>query len=45
LFEDYFRELAQILARPGAPDQAAIVDLRRRYDTEQVSDWRAGASL
>ena len=35
--EEYFRELAAILARPGAPDTAAIGDLRQRYDTEQVS--------
>jgi quercetin dioxygenase-like cupin family protein len=35
--EDYFRELAAILARPGAPDTAAIADLRQRYDTVQVS--------
>jgi quercetin dioxygenase-like cupin family protein len=35
--EDYFRELAAILAQPGAPDAAAIGALRARYDTEQVS--------
>ncbi len=35
--EDYFRELATVLAKPGAPDAAAIGDLRARYDTEQVS--------
>ena len=35
--EEYFRELAAILARPGAPDTAAIGDLRQRYDTVQVS--------
>jgi quercetin dioxygenase-like cupin family protein len=35
--EDYFRELAAILARPGPPDTAAIGDLRQRYDTVQVS--------
>ena len=35
--EGYFRELSAILARPGAPDAEAIADLRRRYDTVQVS--------
>jgi len=35
--EAYFRELAAILATPGAPDAAAIGELRARYDTEQVS--------
>ena len=35
--EEYFRELAAILARPGAPDTAAIADLRQRDDTVQVS--------
>jgi len=35
--EGYFRELAAILAKPGAPDTAAIGTLRARYDTEQVS--------
>jgi quercetin dioxygenase-like cupin family protein len=35
--EAYFEELAQILARPGPPDAELIADLRRRYDTVQVS--------
>jgi quercetin dioxygenase-like cupin family protein len=35
--EEYFRELAAILANPGPPDAAAIADLRQRYDTVQVS--------
>jgi uncharacterized cupin superfamily protein len=35
--EAYFRELSEILARPGAPDTAAIADLRQRYNTVQVS--------
>jgi hypothetical protein len=35
--EEYFRDLAMILANPGPPDAAAIADLRRRYDTVQVS--------
>jgi quercetin dioxygenase-like cupin family protein len=39
--EEYFRELAAILARPGAPDTAAIADLRQRYDTVQVSPLTA----
>lgn len=39
--EDYFRELAAILAKPGPPDATAIGDLRRRYDTVQVSPLTA----
>lgn len=35
--EEYFRELAAILAKPGPPDAAVIADLRQRYDTVQVS--------
>ncbi|HEX2909659.1 MAG TPA: cupin domain-containing protein [Chloroflexia bacterium] len=35
--ERYFEELAEILAKPGPPDIQAIGDLRKRYDTEQVS--------
>lgn len=39
--EDYFRELAAILAKPGPPDAAAIAELRQRYDTVQVSPLTA----
>jgi mannose-6-phosphate isomerase-like protein (cupin superfamily) len=35
--DGYFRELGAILARPGQPDGAAIAELRKRYDTTQVS--------
>ena len=35
--EHYFEELAELLAKPGAPDAEAIAELRSRYDTEQVS--------
>ena len=35
--ETYFEELAEILAKPGAPDVQAITELRLRYDTEEVS--------
>jgi len=35
--EQYFEELAELLAKPGAPDVQAIGELRKRYDTEQVS--------
>ncbi len=35
--ERYFEELAELLAKPGPPDIQAIGDLRKRYDTEQVS--------
>ena len=36
-FERYFEELAELLAKPGPPDIQAIAELRKRYDTEQVS--------
>jgi quercetin dioxygenase-like cupin family protein len=39
--EEYFRELASILAKPGPPDTAAIAELRQRYDTVQVSPLSA----
>lgn len=39
--EDYFRELATILAKPGPPETAAIAELRQRYDTVQVSPLTA----
>lgn len=35
--ERYFEELADILAKPGPPDPETIAQLRRRYDTKQVS--------
>ena len=35
--ERYFKELAELLARPGPPEVPAIGELRKRYDTEQVS--------
>lgn len=35
--ERYFAELAEILARPGAPDPEEIAALRARFDTTQVS--------
>jgi quercetin dioxygenase-like cupin family protein len=35
--EQYFEELAELLAKSGPPDIAAIAALRKRYDTEQVS--------
>ncbi|MBN9454372.1 MAG: cupin domain-containing protein [Bosea sp.] len=34
--EHYFEELAELAAR-GAPDPAALADLRNRYDTTQLS--------
>jgi quercetin dioxygenase-like cupin family protein len=39
--ERYFEELAELLAKPGAPDVQAIGELRKRYDTEQVSPLTA----
>lgn len=35
--ERYFAELADILAREGAPEPAEIAALRERFDTTQVS--------
>jgi mannose-6-phosphate isomerase-like protein (cupin superfamily) len=40
----YFAELAAILAVEGPPDSDAIADLRRRYDTEQLSALAAGGA-
>lgn len=39
----YFDELAEILAVDGPPDSDAIADLRRRYDTKQISSLAAGS--
>ena len=41
--ERYFEELAEILSREGPPDTAAIAALRKRYDTEQIADLKAGS--
>lgn len=38
----YFDELAEILAVEGPPDSDAIAELRRRYDTEQISSLTDG---
>lgn len=35
--ESYLQELADILAAAGPPDRAAIADLRRRHDIEQLT--------
>lgn len=40
--ERYFDELLEILATDGAPDQAAIAELRSRYDIEQLTPLRHG---
>jgi mannose-6-phosphate isomerase-like protein (cupin superfamily) len=40
-FDQYFSELAEILARTGPPDTKAIAALRRKYDTEQLSSLMA----
>jgi quercetin dioxygenase-like cupin family protein len=37
VFEHYFEELAKIVAKPGPRDVVAIADLRRRYDTEDLT--------
>jgi quercetin dioxygenase-like cupin family protein len=38
----YFDELAEILATDGPPNSDKIAELRRRYDTEQISSLVAG---
>jgi mannose-6-phosphate isomerase-like protein (cupin superfamily) len=35
--EHYLEELAELIAQPGPPDQAAIVALRARHDIEQLT--------
>ena len=35
--ERNFEELGEILASGGTPDRAAIAELRRKYDTEQLT--------
>ena len=40
----YFDELAAILAVDGPPDSEAIAELRRRYDTVQISSLTPGRS-
>jgi mannose-6-phosphate isomerase-like protein (cupin superfamily) len=39
--DEYFRDLAAILAEPGPPDAQGIAELRNRYDTIQVSPLTA----
>jgi oxalate decarboxylase/phosphoglucose isomerase-like protein (cupin superfamily) len=45
--EEYLEGVAELLSRPGPPDQSAIVALRARYDIEQLTpmipDRRLGA--
>ncbi|MFJ4541436.1 cupin domain-containing protein [Streptomyces tibetensis] len=38
--ERYFEELLEILGGGGPPDQAAIAELRARYDIEQLTPLR-----
>lgn len=35
--ETYLREMAELLAGSGPPDQAALAELRRRHDIEQLT--------
>jgi mannose-6-phosphate isomerase-like protein (cupin superfamily) len=35
--EHYLEELAELLARPGPPDQTAIAELRARHDIQQLT--------
>lgn len=41
--ENYFAELAELL-REGKPDASKVAELRGRYDIEQLTPLRAGAS-
>lgn len=40
--ERYFDDLLEILSADGPPDRAAIAELRRRYDIEQLTPLRHG---
>jgi hypothetical protein len=46
--EQYLEAIAELLSHPGLPDQAAIIELRARYDIEQLTsmipDRRRAAS-
>ncbi len=35
--EQYLEGIAELLGRGGPPDQAAIIELRARYDIEQLT--------
>ena len=35
--EQYLEGVAELLSRPGPPDQSAIAELRARYDIEQLT--------
>jgi len=41
--EQYLEGIAELLSRPGPPDQAAIIELRARYDIEQLTSGMYGA--
>ncbi|GHE90914.1 cupin [Streptomyces longispororuber] len=43
--ERYFDELLELLAAGGPPDEAAVAALRARYDIEQLTPLRHGASV
>ncbi|WP_248963272.1 cupin domain-containing protein [Sphaerisporangium perillae] len=40
--ERYLEELAELLAAPGPPDQAAIASLRARHDIHQLTPMNPG---
>jgi len=42
--EVYLREMAELLAGGGPPDQAAIAELRRRHDIEQLTPLVPGGT-
>jgi hypothetical protein len=35
--EQYLEGVAELLSRPGPPDQSAIIELRASYDIEQLT--------
>lgn len=43
--ENYFEELAQAVSRDNPPDAKAFGELRRRYDTDQLSALKASKQL
>ena len=41
--EHYFEELVELTSTSGSPDSRAIADLRRRYDTDQITTLTAAS--
>ena len=43
--EQYLEGIAELLSHPGPPDQGAIIELRARYDIEQLTSMIPGRRL